>query len=114
MNTVCHIEIDVTDMDRAEAFYKALFGWTFREFMPSMRVFGAGDQHIGGLTLREKVEVGRSPSVWFQVASIEETLEKVRANGGKALSEKSEVPSVGWSADFADPDGNYIGIVEYA
>lgn len=100
-------------MDRAESFYKGVFGWTFKAFMPTMRVFGQGDDHIGGLMLTDKVEPGRSPSVWFQVQSIEETLARVEAFGGRALSMKSEVPGTGWSADFEDPDGNYIGIVEY-
>ena len=114
MNTVCHIEFGVTDMDRAEAFYKGLFGWTFRAFTPTMRVFGQGDDHIGGLTLVDKVEPGRSPSVWLQVESLDATLARVEALGGRPLSPKSEVPGTGWSADFEDPDGNYVGIVEYA
>ncbi len=114
MHTVCHVEIQTVDLDRAEAFYKGLFDWTFKAFMPTMRVFGVGDTHVGGLMLVDKVEAGRSPSIWIQVKSIEETLARVEAFGGKVVSGKSEVPGTGYSADFEDPEGTYIGIVEFA
>lgn len=100
-------------MDRSQAFYESLFGWNFREFYPGMRVFGAGDEHIGGLMLADKVEPGRSPSIWIKVASVDGMLAKVEVCGGCIVSPKSEVPTVGWSAEFQDPDGNYVGIVEY-
>lgn len=115
MNTVCHIEIQTLDLDRAETFYKGVFDWTFKAFvMSTMRIFGSGDTHVGGLQLVEKIEAGRSPSVWLQVGNIEETLAKVEAFGGKTVSGRSEVPGTGWSADFEDPEGNYIGIVQFA
>lgn len=114
MNTVCHIEIQTLDLDRAETFYKGVFNWDFKAFMPTMRVFGVGDEHVGGLMLVDKIEGGRSPSVWLQVKSIEETLARVEAFGGRMVSGKSDVPGTGWSADFEDPEGNYLGIVEFA
>jgi predicted enzyme related to lactoylglutathione lyase len=113
MNTVCHIEIQSVDLDRSEAFYKGVFDWTFRSFMPSMRVFASGEDYVGGLMLVDAVQPGRSPSIWIKIANIEETLAKVQAQGGRTLSERSEVPTVGWSADFEDVDGNYIGIVQF-
>lgn len=114
MNTVCHIEFQTTDLDRAEAFYKAVFEWEFRAFVPTMRVFGTGESHVGGLMLVDRVEPGRSPSVWLRVASLDETLAKVEACGGRRLGERQEVPGTGWSADFEDPEGNYVGIVEFS
>lgn len=113
MNTVCHIEIQVTDLDRAEAFYTAVFGWTFRSFIPGMRIFGSGETHIGGLMEVEQVKPGLSPSVWIQVADLDAILSTVTSHGGKIESEKSEVPSVGWSASFSDPEGSHIGVVQY-
>jgi len=114
VNTVCHIEFQSVDLDKAEAFYKSIFDWTFKSFTPNMRIFGSGDKHVGGLMLVSKVEKGKSPSVWIQVANLEETLTKVEAGGGKTISGRSEVPGTGWSADFEDPEGNYVGIVQFA
>jgi len=114
MNTICHIEIMTKDLDRAQAFYAGVFeNWTFRSFIPGMTIFGVGETHIGGLMLADEVTTGNSPSVWVQVEDLDATLSRVLAKGGTVTSEKSEVPSVGWSAAFADPEGSPIGVVQY-
>ncbi len=113
MNTVCHIEIQTVDLDRSEAFYKGVFDWTFRSFIPGMRIFGVGETHVGGLMLVEEVLPGRSPSVWIQVEDLDAILGKASAHGGQVVSQKSEVPSVGWSAEIGDPEGNILGVVQY-
>ncbi len=114
VNTLCHVEIQALDLDRAQSFYEGLFGWTFRDFMGgSMRVFASGDVHIGGLMKVDKVEAGRSPSLWFQVASLDQTIAEALKLGGTKLEEKQEVPGVGWSILLADLDGTPFGLVEY-
>lgn len=113
-NTLCHVEIETVDMDRSQAFYQGLFGWSFKEFMGGqMRVFGLGEEHIGGLMLVDEVNPGRSPSLWFRVANLEATMEKVKALGGDEASPAMPVPGVGFSCQAKDPDGNYVGLVEY-
>jgi predicted enzyme related to lactoylglutathione lyase len=79
-----------------------------------MVVFGSGDQHIGGFVKAEWVNAGESPSVWFEVESIEAMLEKAVSAGGKVIEGKSDVPSVGWSATVGDLDGNRVGLVQFA
>lgn len=114
MNTLCHIEFNVRDLDRSQSFYEGLFGWTFRSFMGGqMRIFGQGDTHIGGLMLSDEVGAGASPSVWFQVASLDETTARAVQLGGKVTGERMEVPGMGWSITVSDPDGNTVGLVEY-
>jgi predicted enzyme related to lactoylglutathione lyase len=112
-NTICHIEIEVADMDRAQQFYQGLFGWRFSSFIPDMRVFGIGDKHIGGLMKVEQVRPGFSPSVWFRVQNLDNSLQQAQALGGSIEAEKIEVPSVGWSGVIRDLDGNMIGLVQY-
>lgn len=114
-NHICHIEIEVTDLSRSRAFYEGVFGWKFSDFgIPDMIVFGADDKHIGGLMRVDSVSSGNSPSIWFNVASIDSTLETAQGLGASVLAPKGPVPNVGWSAEFADLDGNRIGIVEFA
>ena len=79
-----------------------------------MVVFGQGEKHIGGLQKREPVNPGNSPSVWFEVASVDAMVEKAADLGGKVLEPKHEVPHVGWSATVGDPDGNPVGLVQFA
>ncbi|MBS1709588.1 MAG: VOC family protein [Armatimonadetes bacterium] len=114
MNTVCHIEIEVTNVPRSQAFYEGLFAWTFRSFTDSMVVFGVGENHIGGLQRVDQVMPGETPSVWIKVADLETLMENAVALGGSVVRGREPVPHVGWSAQLADPDGNRIGIVQYA
>lgn len=111
-NTVCHIEFDVTDLHRAQAFYEGLFGWSFRSF-GEMVVFAAGDEHIGGMTRVDEVKAGASPSVWFDVVDLDEILAKATHLGAKSLAEKQMLPGVGFTAQVADLDGNPIGLVQF-
>jgi predicted enzyme related to lactoylglutathione lyase len=114
MHDICHIEFEVLDLPRAQAFYAGMFGWQFRQFMDTMVVFGDGEKHIGGLTKVDSIAPGKSPSVWLEVASVEEALAKAKSLGGSVLGEKSEVPTVGFSGVVGDPDGNRVGVVEFA
>jgi uncharacterized protein len=113
LNSLCHVEYFVADIPRAQAFYEALFGWTFRAFIPDMVVFGVGDEHIGGLMKKDVVNAGDSPSLWFRVASLEKAFDIALAHGGTTNREVSPVPGVGNSAVVKDPDGNAVGLVEY-
>jgi uncharacterized protein len=113
INALCHVEYQVTDIDRAQAFFEGLFGWDFRRFTDEMVVFGQGDAHIGGLQKVAVVEVGTSPSLWFKVTDLDEMSAKARALGGTADESKHPVPGVGWSLSVQDPDGNSVGLVQY-
>jgi len=112
-NTICHIELEATDMARAQAFYESMFDWTFRAFTDDMVVFGTGDQHLGGLMKVGEVVPGRSPSIWIEVDNLDASVAKATGLGSSILSPKSPVPHVGWSAQVTDPDGNHVGLVEF-
>ena len=111
---LCHVEILVTDLAKAKVFYQSVFDWDWSEFIPgAMDAFSIAGRHIGGLMLAETVTPGDSPSLWFKVLDIDETLRKAEKAGGKQREPKSEVTHVGWSATFTDLDGTTIGIVQY-
>ena len=112
-NTICHIEIPTTNMDRAIAFYGGLFGWNFRPFMPTMTAFGCGDEHLGGLMLVDDVPQGGTPMLWFRVKDLDAMVAKAEELGGSLHDPRSEVPGVGWSAAIQDLDGNRIGLVMF-
>ncbi len=113
MNTICHIEYYVTDLDKSQAFYGGLFAWDFRSFIEEMVVFGIGVQHIGGLMKTDKVESGKSPAIWFKVADLDGMVANTLALGGSTPNEKSPVPGVGWSITVRDHDGNEVGFVQF-
>jgi predicted enzyme related to lactoylglutathione lyase len=51
-------------------------------------------------------------SVYFEVADIEETLEKVQAAGGKTVVPKTAIPGAGHFAMFSDADGITAGLYQ--
>jgi len=114
LHTICHVEYDVTDLDRSRAFYEALFGWTFRQFTDDMMVFGMGEEHIGGLSRKAAVNPGHSPSIWFEVENLDAKLSRASEIGGSQHTARHEVPHVGWAGVVADPDGNAVGMVQFA
>lgn len=114
-NSICHIELEVTDLNRSRAFYEGLFGWKFADFaIPDMMIFGQGDTHLGGLMRVDEVHAGRSPSIWFRVEDLDGMVARAQELGGSVVSPRSPVPNVGWSACVGDPDGNPVGLVEYS
>ncbi len=112
-HTICHIEFEVSDLERAQAFYSSVFEWKFRSFGDEMVVFGVGEDHIGGLIKREAPRLSPCSVVWFDVEDISSTLAAAVSSGGKSDGVKQPVPHVGWSGTFSDPDGNPVGIVQF-
>ncbi len=113
-NAVCHIEFQVTNLERSKHFYESVFGWDFRSFGGDMVVFGHNGVHIGGLQKVAVVTAGKSPSVWIEVASAAETMELAIEAGGKTAVEVFAHPQVGITGVFTDPDGNEVGLVQYS
>jgi predicted enzyme related to lactoylglutathione lyase len=112
-HTICHIEFEVADLERAQAFFSAIFEWKFKSFGDDMIVFGVGEDHIGGLVKKTTPRVARCAVVWFDVEDIESTLAAAVTAGGQSDGVKQPVPHVGWSGTFTDPDGNPIGVVQF-
>ncbi len=120
MDKVVHFEIPTDDMARAQKFYADLFGWKITE-VPGR------DYHLlftvetdpkglpkqpgvinGGMKKRE--EPGEGPVVVIKVVSIEESLKKITAAGGKTVLSTQPVGDFGLYARFTDSEGNVVGL----
>lgn len=110
---ITHTEIPVNDLEAARAFYSGLFGWQI-EAPPGFETYPmwqAPNQLSGGaLTARE--EGFTQPRAVVEVDSIDETLARVTAEGGRVVQEKQPVSDTSWWALFEDPDGNVLGLYE--
>lgn len=108
---VDYVEIYVTDMARAKAFYADVFGWKLTEYAPSYVGFsdGArGDREAGGLCLAETVTAG-GPLVILYSADLEKSQDAVRSGGGKLVKSIYSFPG-GRRFEFEDPSGNTLGV----
>ena len=109
-NTICHVEIPVTDLKKAKDFYSKVFRWKI-EVMPEVNyaTFETASPPGGGFN---KVDIVKPGGVLFYITveDIEKKLEEIEKAGGKALSGKNEIPNVGWMALFSDVFGNVLGL----
>ncbi|HQF03754.1 MAG TPA: VOC family protein [Phycicoccus sp.] len=110
---ITHIDIPVSDMARAQGFYSTLFGWEIAEppGFEGYPMWRAPNQISGG-GLAPRGEGFTQPRSYVETDSIEQTLELVKANGGKVLMDKSPISETSWWAIFEDPDGNHVGLYE--
>jgi uncharacterized protein len=108
-NPVIHFEIGCRDTAKASQFYSSLFGWGAQPMGPALTIQTGSQEGIQG----HYTALGHEPQhytiFYVQVESIEDSLAKAEALGGKTIVPKVDLPS-GSFAWFSDPDGNTIGL----
>jgi uncharacterized protein len=117
MNPVIWFEIPVVDMARSKAFYEAVFGQKLAvvdmgQRQMAMFSMEMGVPGVGGALVKEEwfVPSYAGTMVYFSVADITGTLDKVVANKGKTLVPKTAIGEYGFCAYFEDSEGNRIGL----
>ena len=121
VSNLASFAIHVDDVDRARAFYEAVFGWEFEPWgPPGFYLIHTGDEQSPGVQglLHQRSEPrtgtglnGIEPT--FAVDDVDAIATKVEANGGKIIFAKSVIPTVGALIRFLDPEGNDIGAMAY-
>ena len=110
---VSYLQIPADDPRRSAAFYEAVFGWRMGGD-PDRPSFEDGTGHvIGHFVAGETVagEAGVRPYVF--VERVDETLEKVVAEGGEVV--EAPYPEGDLRvATFRDPAGNVLGVWQTA
>ena len=110
---ITHIDIPVSDLTRASAFYSELFGWQIAE-PPGFEGYPMwqAPNKISGGGLAPRSDDFTQPRSYVEVDSIDDALEKAVAGGGTVLMGKSPISATSWWAVVGDPDGNHIGLYE--
>jgi uncharacterized protein len=112
-------ELMTSDMNGAEAFYRAVVGWKTAPFAGAGQpytVFNrAGDVGIGGV-MATPTEVKAPPfwAMYIGVPKLEEAAAKITKLGAKAHTQVIEIPDVGRIQMFMDPQGAAFYIIEPA
>jgi predicted enzyme related to lactoylglutathione lyase len=105
---VSYLRIPAEDTRRSAAFYEAVFGWGLSGD-PERPSFEDGTGHVIGhfsTDLPVAGEAGIRPYVF--VEDVDETLERVAANGGAVATAPYPEGDL-WVATFRDPPGNVVG-----
>ncbi len=116
-NAAVYFEIPVQDLDRAIAFYSAVFGYEFqREIVDGneMALFPEipGAPGISGALAKGEVYVPAKagPVLYLATDDLEATMAKAMAKGAKQLYPKTKLGQTGWVAEFEDSEGNRIAL----
>ena len=120
-NKVAFFEIPASNFVQAKAFYEKVFDWKVELW---------GDEGAMALTTpvdkdQQPTEPGGinggfykrksnhdQPSFGVETDDIDRTLAAIEKAGGKVMTPKHSIGEWGFMADFADPEGNVMGLWE--
>jgi uncharacterized protein len=109
--SVVHWEVQARNPAKQQQFFGALFGWKIDANNPMNYglVASRGKRGIdGGIGASED---GARVTVYVEVADINVTLAKAESLGGKTIMPRTDIGMV-IMAQFRDPEGNVIGVIE--
>ncbi len=120
-DTIVHFEIPADDPEALKSFYGSVFGWQFKSIghpgMPGGEYIAistrdeAGSYGIDG-GMYKKTIPNDQPRNYISVASLSDTVAKVKETGGTVVIERMVVPGVGYIAIVLDPEGNDTGVIQ--
>ncbi|MEM6533282.1 MAG: VOC family protein [Myxococcota bacterium] len=107
-HAIDYIELSVTDMDAAMAFYRSAFGWEFTPYGPGYAGIQGATKEMGGITHVDEVSTG-GPLIVLYSRTLNETLNAVRGAGATITKEIFSFPG-GERFEFLDPSGNALAV----
>jgi hypothetical protein len=120
MSNIAYFEVPADDVKRAKKFYTELLGWDFKKTeVPGIPVeywnITTGKSRKETLTkggLYQRKEPSPGMLMYAIVDDIDTALAKVEELGGKILSPKMSLATVGTLVTIIDSEGNVIGLWE--
>lgn len=124
--TIVHFEIPAKDVEKLKGFYEKVFGWKIVKSPPMAEMEYWLIQTVPtdgkGMLLRPgvnggmyKKEMEGATSVnYVAVTDIDKAIKEAKRLGAKVVSEKAEIPHIGFFAVLMDPEGNPIGMLQPA
>ena len=116
MPKIIHFDLEAKDVSRAMKFYQNTFDWKFQKWDDPMDywLIEAGKEEEPGIGGGLSKSEGSVPSMinTIGVDSLDDTIEKIKRNGGNIVNPKHVVPGVGYMATFEDTEGNQFGVMQ--
>lgn len=109
-HSINYVELNVSDLERAIAFYGGAFGWEFTTYAPVYAgIKGPDGTEVGGLSVSEDLRPAGGPFVILYSEDLDASAQTVRDNGGEVTMEPYAFPG-GRRFHFTDPSGNELGV----
>ena len=124
MDPVNLFGLPVDDMERAKEFFSETFYWNFmatgldgnHHFLTTVPTDENGlpiePGGINGWLLQRGAYEQQVTSIFIKVNSIDDTIDKVEANGGKLVLAKVPIADFAYLAQIKDTEGNLISLWE--
>lgn len=115
MPRVIWFEIPAEDPARAIKFYEDVFGWEIEKWdgpFDYWLINTGSDEEPGIHGAIMTKEMGKAVRDTIGVDNYDEFVKKIEKEGGKMLSEKLEIPNMGFMGSFQDTEGNIFAIME--
>ncbi len=121
MPTIEHFDFAFDDADRAQKFYKDIFGWSMQKWsnpkesnMDYWYFDTSDDKGNKGITggMMKRQDPGHSVTNYITVSSIDEYVSTIEQSGGKIIIPKTELPDMGYFVIFTDTENNTLGLFE--
>jgi uncharacterized protein len=116
--TVQYFEIPADDVNRAQEFYKKVFGWDMQKWSNSEHDYwmfetkdDKGNSGLGGGMMKRQ-SLQHTVTNYITVSSIDEYSSKIEQLGGKVIIPKKEITNMGFFAICLDSENNMFGIYE--
>jgi predicted enzyme related to lactoylglutathione lyase len=103
-----YVELPVTDVASARAFYETAFGWSLTAFGPTYAATTTGDTDVG--LQGDAAEASKAPLPVIEVDDLEASLAAVAKAGGRIVQPIFAFPG-GRRFHFLDPAGNELAAV---
>jgi uncharacterized protein len=111
-HTIVHFDLPASNPEKLSQFYSSLFGWQFTKYgdqpywlIATKDAKNPTQESMGGMYKRED-QPEHGVINYFLVKNIDESIAKAKSLGARVISEKTEIPQVGWSAALKDPENN--------
>jgi len=109
-------ECQTSDPEAAVKFYTELFGWNVETQDMGTGPYHSvkvGDKGIGGICGLPSPETPPHWGGYVTTSNLDETVSKIKENGGTIPMEPFEIPSVGRIVPFQDPTGGWLIAIQY-
>jgi uncharacterized protein len=123
-HTVVHFEIPADDPERAQKFYRELFGWEIEKYsseggpeywmVRTVPVDAEGRPKRPGVNggLMRRMAPGQTPVNYIAVDRVDDFVQKAERLGATVCVPRTPVPGMGWFAQLRDTEGNVFAVWE--
>src|SRR5262245_5586628 len=109
---ICYVEIPTNDVEASARFYADVFRWSVRKRGDGSTAFDDTTGAVSGSWVLGRPPQRQGAMTYIMVDSVEDTLRRIVAAGGKIAARIERMRQGEANATFEDPAGNQFGLYQ--